>query len=243
MFKEFERLQILNSYQIMDTEPEDAFDELVQTTARLFDVPIVLVSLIDSDRQWFKARHGLDASETSREVSFCKHIVESGEHLIVPDASLDERFKDNPFVTGDLNIRAYAGAPLCSSEGAVLGSLCVIDNTQTRHFNEHEIELLHALARSVMAQFETRKALRRVQQSRSQVETLKDSRRAFVKQAAHELRTPINIIMGYAQMIRESFGEDVDIEVLEQDLDTLLEASELLLKRLTEVVESVEEEP
>lgn len=240
MLNELERLRILGSYRILDTEPEESFEQLVQTAARLFDVPIALVSLIDHDRQWFKARHGLDISESTREISFCRHIIDSNETLVVPDARDDERFKANPLVTGSLNICAYAGAPLRSPEGAVLGSLCVIDTRAPREFTAHEIELLEALARSVVAQFETRKALQQVNQSRASLETLRGSRQEFIKQAAHDLRTPVSIIMGYAQMIRESFGEDLDTGVLEQDLETICEASELLLKRLNEAAQQAE---
>ena len=239
MLNEETRLRILESYEVMDTEPDHVIDELVEATARLLDAPIALVSLLHEERQWFKARYGLDLSGTSRQNSFCKHIIDCNGTFIVSDARHDERFRENPLVTGAPNICAYAGAPLRSPEGAILGSLCVIDDKRNRRFDEREIDLLETLANSVMAQLETRRALKRIESSRAKIEEIHATRERFVKKAAHDLRTPVNIIMGYAQMIRESFGDGLDMELLEQDLDTLCDASELLIKRLNQDVEEV----
>jgi GAF domain-containing protein len=136
--------------------PEPAFDALTRLAADSFDVPIALISLIDERRQWFKARIGLDAAETLREDAFCGHAIASpGEVMVVPDASQDARFAANPLVTGDPSIRFYAGAPLVTSAGHALGTLCVIDR-RPRTISAAQIEQLRGLAAQVVAQLEAR---------------------------------------------------------------------------------------
>ena len=121
------RLQALREMLILDTPPEERFDRIVRFAADEFDVPIVLVSLVDAKRQWFKARVGLDVCETDRESSFCGHAIMRPEILVVDDALADERFHDNPLVVGSPNIRFYAGAPLQLPFGEIVGTLCLID--------------------------------------------------------------------------------------------------------------------
>ncbi len=112
---------------MLDTSPEAAFDDITQLVARLCDVPIALVSLVDTDRQWFKSRVGLDSTQTAREMVFCAHTILENKPLVVADATLDARFADNPLVTGEPGIRFYAGAPLVTRSGFALGTLCVIE--------------------------------------------------------------------------------------------------------------------
>ncbi len=133
---ETERLDTLSRYDVLDTPPDAALDRLTALAARLFDVPIALVSLVDKDRQWFKSRHGLDVCETHRDQSFCAYAIlpEVDEPMVVFDATLDPRFADNPLVTGAPGIRFYAGAPLRMSNGTALGSFCIID-TKPREFS------------------------------------------------------------------------------------------------------------
>ena len=121
------RLQALREMLILDTPPEERFDRVVRFAADEFDMPIVLVSLVDAKRQWFKARVGLDVCETDRESSFCGHAIMQAKILIVEDALDDERFHDNPLVSGDPKIRFYAGAPLQLPTGEIVGTLCLID--------------------------------------------------------------------------------------------------------------------
>ncbi len=118
------RLKSLHSLDILDTPAEERFDRYTRLAQRMLNVPIALVSLVDTDRQWFKSCLGLDAVETSREVSFCGHTILCDELLVVNDALADERFADNPLVTGAPNIRFYAGYPLIYSDGSNLGTLC-----------------------------------------------------------------------------------------------------------------------
>ncbi|MBT42261.1 MAG: hypothetical protein CMF12_07015 [Idiomarina sp.] len=142
---EASRLAILNSLSILDSEQSSGFDNLVTLTKQLFDVPMVAVSLVDEDRQWFKSRIGLGVCETNRDVSFCAHIVEDPQTMVIEDAMLDDRFFDNPLVTEEPFIRFYAGSPLRPIGDEVLGSLCIMD-TRPRELSEKERSILDLLA-------------------------------------------------------------------------------------------------
>jgi diguanylate cyclase (GGDEF)-like protein len=155
---EKERLADLASFRILDTDPEQAYDDLLTIIAGICGTPMGSVSLIDGDRQWFKARKGLGASETPRDVSFCAHAInEPGRVFEVRDSMLDARFAGNPYVTGDPGVRFYAGAPLVSSSGNALGTLCVFD-TVPRQLTPEQSEALMRLSRQVVALMELRKA-------------------------------------------------------------------------------------
>ncbi|MBF9238586.1 LytTR family transcriptional regulator DNA-binding domain-containing protein [Hymenobacter sp. BT683] len=151
-----ERMEALHSYQVLDTDPEQVFNDLAQLSAFICGTPMSLVSLIDGERQWFKAKVGLEAKETPREYAFCQYAMRADDIYEVPDAALDERFAQNPLVTGDPNIRFYAGAPLLSPEGQPLGTLCALD-TVPRELTEDQREALRILARQVMAHLELRR--------------------------------------------------------------------------------------
>ncbi|GAA0429688.1 PAS domain S-box protein [Massilia aurea] len=140
----------LDSLQILDTDDEAAFDEVTRMAAEYCGVPIALISLIDADRQWFKSRVGLQARQTPREYAFCDHAIRlPGETMVVNDATVDQRFADNPLVTGDPNIRFYAGAPLVTQNGKAIGTLCVIDSV-ARKMDAGQIEMLELLAKRVV---------------------------------------------------------------------------------------------
>ncbi|MCG3209032.1 MAG: Sensor histidine kinase RcsC [Anaerolineae bacterium] len=143
---EAQRLAMLHALKILDTPPEDRFDRITRLAQKLLNVPIVLISLVDTERQWFKSRQGLAAPETSREVSFCAHaILDYPQPLVVADTGQDDRFRDNPLVTGEPHIRFYAGQPVAAPDGSPLGTLCVIDR-QSRQFGPQELALLKDLA-------------------------------------------------------------------------------------------------
>jgi diguanylate cyclase (GGDEF)-like protein len=152
---EARRLDELNRYEILDTAAEEAFDDLVRLASAICGTPIATISLVDAERQWFKARVGLDADQTPREHSFCAHAIREPGVFIVPDARDDPRFAANPLVTGEPNIRFYAGAPLISPMGWPLGTLCVIDRVP-RELAPGQVEALRVLGRQVVAQFELR---------------------------------------------------------------------------------------
>ena len=145
---EAQRLEALRALSILDTLPEERFDRLTRLAKRLFGVPIALVSLVDDHRQWFKSRQGLEASETPRDISFCGHAVLGDDIFLVPDASKDDRFFDNPLVTDDPHIRFYAGCPLTLPGGSRPGTLCLIDR-QPRQLSPDDLDLLRDLARMV----------------------------------------------------------------------------------------------
>ena len=158
---ETDRLEALRRLGILDTPPERPFDDLVEAARLAFDLPIALVSFIDGDRQWFKARAGLDAEATPRDVSFCGHAILNGGIFEVPDAPADDRFADNPLVTGPPHIRFYAGAVLMDDEGFRLGTLCIID-TVPRRLDDRQRRLLSTLARQVEAQLRLRRLNRQL---------------------------------------------------------------------------------
>lgn len=152
------RLEALRRYAILDTAPEQAFDDLTLLAAQVCDVPIALISLVDSDRQWFKSKIGTTVNGSAREISFCGHAILQPELFVVPDTSEDVRFATNPLVTDEPHIKFYAGAPLTTTDGHAIGTLCVIDRRR-RELTAPQREALNALKRQVMRQLEIRSCL------------------------------------------------------------------------------------
>lgn len=151
------RVSALKGYGVLDTPNEPQFDSIVRDAAKRLDAPIALISLIDENRQWFKAKVGLDASETPRSISFCTHAIRGPEVFIVEDATKDDRFSGNPLVMGDPSIRFYAGAPLTTEAGQRIGTLCVIDNKPREGLTDTQRSELESLARRTVEAFELRK--------------------------------------------------------------------------------------
>jgi hypothetical protein len=156
---ETKRLKVLWQYEVLDTVPEEVFDELTELAARICEAPIALISLVDEKRQWFKSKVGVTVGETSRDVSFCAYAIAQTDLFIVPDATQDKRFADNPLVTSEPKIRFYAGAPLITPDGHALGTLCVIDKVP-RELRLEQQEALRILARHVVSQLELRRRSR-----------------------------------------------------------------------------------
>jgi GAF domain-containing protein len=156
---EKKRLKILWQYDVLDTVPEEVFDDLTELAAQICEAPIALISLVDETRQWFKSRKGVSVQETSRDISFCAHAIQQEGLFIVKDATKDDRFSHNPLVTSDPKIRFYAGAPLITPDGHALGTLCVIDKVP-RELRPEQQQALRVLARHVMIQLELRRHAR-----------------------------------------------------------------------------------
>lgn len=172
---EVERLEELKSLDILDTSPEKDFDDLTLLASQVCDTPISLVTLLDESRQWFKSNLGLDVNETPREDSFCQYTLDFPDHvLVIEDAEHDSRFVSNPLVTGYPGIRFYAGAPLVTSRGNVLGTLCVID-TIPRKISDKKKEALQVLSRKVMSAIELRGL------ATSQNETIEETAQRLIK--------------------------------------------------------------
>ena len=152
------RVAALQKYAILDSEPEQAFDDLTLLASYVCKTPIALISLIDENRQWFKSKVGISATETSRDIAFCSTAIQHSEVFVIPDTLQDERFRTNPFVVSEPHIRFYAGAPLINEDGYALGTLCVIDRTP-RELGSDQESALKALSRLVLAQMEFRRNL------------------------------------------------------------------------------------
>jgi len=152
------RLKALHAYHILDTDPEQAFDDLTLLASQVCGTPIALITLVDENRQWFKSKVGIDVDETARNISFCAHAIEQPGLFVVPDTLSDGRFRDNPMVVSEPHIRFYAGAPLLTRDGDPLGTICVVDN-KPRVLTDDQRAALNALRRQAESQLELRRKL------------------------------------------------------------------------------------
>ena len=180
------RVEALRSYKILDTDPEKAFDDLTILASHICETPVALISLIDTDRQWFKSRVGVNLTETPREVAFCAKAIQQSELFVVPDATKDPRFSSSPFVVSDPKIRFYAGAPFTSSDGYPLGTLCVVD-VVPRQLTPSQENALMALSRQVQAQFELRKNLLDLRAALNERDRAEAERDQTIKDLQHAL--------------------------------------------------------
>ncbi len=197
---EAQRLAELYALNILDTDEEEAYDDLTKLAANICETPIALVSLVDTHRQWFKSHHGLCASETPRKLAFCAHAINQDEVFIVEDAEKDERFHDNPMVTVDPYVKFYAGAPLIMDDNVRVGTLCVIDH-QPRKLSDEQKQSLQMLARQVVSQLQLRRQL-------VELQALDKAKDEFLSMVSHELRTPLTSLYG-------------SLEILNHDKDSL----------------------
>tara|TARA_R110001592_G_scaffold288331_4_gene557378 strand:+ start:40480 stop:41670 length:1191 start_codon:yes stop_codon:yes gene_type:complete len=191
--QEDDRLAELLKFEVLDSQDESCFDELTELASTICGTPISLISLIDSHRQWFKSRVGLDARETPKDLAFCAHAILQKDVFEVPNALADERFADNPLVTESPDIRFYAGQPLVTSSGLPIGTLCVID-TQPKSLNNEQKRALEILAKQVISQLELRLHARKMQRMNKQ-------REKFYGVLAHDLKSPFNGVLGLSRLL------------------------------------------
>lgn len=210
--QESERIESLRSYLVLDTEAEEEIDSLTQLASDICETPISLVSLIDTDRQWFKSKVGLSVSETNRDLAFCAHAInEIGEFFIVNDATADPRFFDNPLVTDAPNVIFYAGAVLKSDQDLPLGTLCVIDNSP-RTLTDNQINSLKTIAKQIMNLLNYKKSLRIQDELRVQLLQKNQDLEKFATIAAHDLKSPLTNILSAANLLSELYASQLDTD-------------------------------
>ena len=225
---EVNRIEQLLRYEVLDTQDEQAFDELTQLASTICGTEVSLITLVDQDRQWFKSKVGIDATETPREIAFCSHAILQEGIFEVPNASEDERFHDNPLVTGDPDIRFYAGAPLISPSGLPIGTLCVIDSSPKKLTDEQQLAL-NTLAKQVISQLELRlhnRQLARMQKNQEQLFAV----------VAHDLRSPFNGILGLSQILHEK-ANSLTPKRLAAVSDAILDSSLRVYQLLDELLQ------
>jgi two-component system NtrC family sensor kinase len=262
---ETERLQALERYHILDTEAEEAFDHLTRLAAYICGTPIALITLVDRQRQWFKARVGLEVTETPRDFAFCAYaIAEQDQLFVIPDTLEDERFASNPLVTSDPNIRFYAGAPLITPDGYALGTLCAID-TVPCNLNPKQLEALKMLGQQVISQLELRLKMYYLKQAQARmIQTEKMSALGqLVAGVAHEINNPVTFIHGnitylntYTQELLsliqvykehvtqpspaiEAKLDEIDLDFISKDSFKILQSMQVGTDRIGEIVQSL----
>jgi signal transduction histidine kinase len=203
---EADRLAALNSLGILDTLPEERYDRITRLAKNLFRVPIALLSLVDTERQWFKSAQGLNASETSRDISFCGHAILDDEPFIIPNATEDDRFADNPLVLNDPSIRFYAGHPVKTLDGNNIGTLCIIDS-KPKSMTEQEVGLLHDLAFLIQQEIQNIELTRQVNEkeaalifAKEKAEIADQEKTLILANMSHELRTPLHSILSFSDL-------------------------------------------
>lgn len=197
---ELERLENLRYLEILDTINEEIFDNIVQIASAICETPIALISLIDTDRQWFKARIGLDPAETPRDVAFCAHAI-LGETLFeIPDSRKDERFHDNPLVTGSPNVVFYAGQPLKTSQNHNIGTLCVLDY-KPKILTDAQKNLLEKLSKQVVQLMELKVKASELESARKEAVAANQSKLDFIAAISHDIRNPLNSLFGLADIL------------------------------------------
>lgn len=213
---EQDRLKELYSYNILDTVSEEDFDNITEIASQICKTKISQITLADSGRLWFKSSHGLPGSEVPRHLSFCTHAINKPDELLmVPDARLDERFSNNPFVTGEPNVVFYAGVPLVSENGYALGSLCVVHD-QPNELSDSQLKSLKALSRQAMRLIELRRNKIQLEGLTNRLNEKNKALEKFVGTVAHDLRSPLNNIIGVADLLTTAYEMEPDVVELLQ---------------------------
>lgn len=229
---ERKRLDVLRSYSILDTKPDPDFDELTLLASQICGTSISLISFVDDDRQWFKSRIGLDSPETPRSVSFCNYAISKNSDIfIVPDARINDTFKNNPLVTSDPHVVFYAGVPLHGEEDQLLGTLCVIDS-ETKNLSEQQIQSLKILAHQVENLLKLRRMNLNLNQAIGILENKNHQLDRFAMIAAHDIKSPLNNINGLIEYLVSKHGEDIKKEAM--DVIQMIGKSSSKLKNLVD---------
>jgi len=234
---ESERLEALTSYNILDTQPEDDFEELALLASEICQTPIALITLIDDTRQWFKAKVGVDIgmSETPREHAFCSHtIINIDDVMVVNDARVDARFANNPLVVNDPSVVFYAGVPLVTADGFPLGSLCVIDH-KPKELTEKQLQSLRILAKQVLTQMELRKKLAALQLTNEVLLEANTFIQKFATTAAHDIKNPLSSILLTQQALQLRLTSEKDVKSLRL-VDLSISSSKKLLTLIDEML-------
>lgn len=205
------RLKDLYSLEILDTNPEREYDDITELASQICEVPISLISLIDTDRQWFKSAHGISAKETPRDLAFCAHAINTPNELFeVCDAREDDRFNDNPLVTKDPHVVFYTGVPLISSKGNALGTLCVIDN-KPKELNTFQKKALTTLSNQVAKSLELRKRNLEIEIQNEELKEKNVILRDLAHVVSHDLKSPLNNIIGLSNILSDSSQPSIEI--------------------------------
>ncbi len=250
---ERERLTELKSYEILDTVPEIAFDEITELASNLCETPISLVSLIDGHRQWFKSHKGVEATETPRDISFCGHAIAGNDLFEVSNSLQDERFVDNPLVTGPHKVVFYAGVPLTNKSGFNLGTLCVIDH-QPKKLTENQKKQLRILAKQVVAQMELRKSHLQLSRYLSELEKRKQMAMENAKLVAigemaagiaHEINNPLAIInvLNTLTLSKYPKSEFPDIHINGKKIEATIERISKIIRGMKAVCRDGQNDP
>lgn len=223
------RSKSLQEYKILDTLEEAEYDALTKIAAEICGTPIALVSLIDDTRQWFKSHHGLEATQTPRDFSFCAHAINAPDELfIIPDATKDERFFDNPLTTDDPHVVFYAGAPLNTKDGYALGTLCVIDTKPREGLTEGQKESLRALGNQVISQLELRKKNRLLEELNNEIIRKNIQLNQFAHRLTHDLKVPISGVNSLLTFIKEDYKSLIKDTDLEEWIDLIYSRNEYM---------------
>ena len=233
-FIEAARLKALYDYEILDTIPEEEYDNFTRIAAKICNTEASLITFLDKDRQWFKSHLGVDIKETPREISFCNYTIADPDHvLIVPDMRSDKRFSDNPLVTGDPHAVFYAGAPLVTPEGFALGSICVLDG-KANNLNEEQQAALQSLAQQIVTRLELQKKIKVLKATEIKLQKVNDRLMGFADIVSHDMKTPLANIL----MMTRSFKKRYD-SVLDKNADGYLDLIDRSTHELLEFIDSI----
>jgi signal transduction histidine kinase len=234
---EIERLHELNEYSLLDTLPEEDYDNITYLASQICDTPIALISIVDNNRQWFKSVKGIHLKETPKDYSFCAHAINSPkEIMIVPDSRTDERFFDHPFVVGEPNLVFYAGVPLVTQKGYPLGTLCVIDLKPHKQLTDEQLQALKVLSNNVVKLFELRKSKLELESAQVVLEQRNTELEHFASMAAHDLKSPLGNISSIIELLKFDHSNELSQEGKEL-VDLLDESSQQLRDLIDGILE------